>query len=104
MNIAFVIMDAGAGGHTRTALTVAEALTTRGHRVTFVTGEDRNSPVLAASTFDVHKVPISRIGMYDQLGTLFGQLIEEKAIDIVHNFAYFGLTRRKYGIAVSGCL
>ena len=86
-------MDAGAGGHTRTSLTIAEALTTRGHHVTFVTGENRNSPVLAASAFDVVKIPISRIGTYDQLGALVDQLVKEKALDVVHTFAYFGLTQ-----------
>ena len=86
MNIAFVVLAASFGGHSRTAVTIARALEKRGHKLTFITGEGCNPGVIEAAGFEMKMVAKDWLGRWANLDGTVSQIVREYNIDLVHGF------------------
>jgi hypothetical protein len=52
MKLVYVVLDAGLGGHTRTAVTLASGMRSRGHNIRFLIGETSPDAVVRAAGFE----------------------------------------------------
>lgn len=91
MTIAFVVLDADLGGHTHTATTVAQALARRGHRISFIVGEESRSTLIDALPFACDRVAEGWLGDYPGLSAAISRLVAEEGLEVVHTFSRLGL-------------
>lgn len=82
MQILYVVLDAGLGGHTRTAAHTAVALRKRGHDIRFLIGESSNERVIVERGFEFDRVA----GRFYPLVTRLGRVLRSRRPDAVHLF------------------
>lgn len=88
MKLAFVLMDATFGGHTRTAVTIGDALRQRGHDVRFIVGTRSTDDLVRRARFRVDRLRDDRLGRVPGLTNHLCRNNDE----IVHIFGRQGLT------------
>jgi len=84
VTIAYVILDASLGGHTRTAVTTARAVERLGHKVEFVIGNRAKPDVL-----EQNGVPY-RVARFDQFSDLAKVLDGIPDLGAIHTFTTLG--------------
>lgn len=88
MNLVFADFNAGFGGHSRTAVTIAEEFRRRGHDIRFLTGPVGNGGVVDERGFERITVGLSLTGRYVGIRKA---LIASNPIDAVHIFSESGV-------------
>lgn len=93
-------MDAGRGGHSRTAITIAQALKVRGHDVSFAIGRSAYGGVITDAGFDTVHVDY---GGPNSLRRHIQALLMSEGLDAIHSFSIRGLaeaqlTGSRFGI------
>lgn len=88
MNLLFADFNAGFGGHSRTAATIAEELRSRGHEIRFLTGPVGNGGVIDERGFKRISVGLSLTGRYVGIRKA---LVASSPIDAVHIFSESGV-------------
>jgi hypothetical protein len=91
MRLAFLVLDGGLGGHTRTAVAIAEGFRARGHEITFLLGRASKEDVVAKAGFKFEKIDHGfKTGLTAALDRL--------KPDALHTFSTLGLTEAiQYG-------
>lgn len=84
MTIAYVILDASLGGHTRTAITTAKAVEKLGHKVEFIIGNRAKPDVL-----EQNGVPY-KVARFDQFSNLAKVLDGIIDLGAIHTFTTLG--------------
>lgn len=91
MNILFVDMHNGLGGHTRTATTIAQALQRRGHHVSFAVVKGSVTKVIDDADLKTYSIYPGWAGRYPALGKFIHDLHKRGEVDVVHSFSRRGV-------------